>query len=343
MFVDPLPNRVTLQAIRIPRHVQDATSLIDEGCTCSNVPSTSSTAIRLPGTPMVYFGSDKLVKLTDGLGLVAGIMVGSFLRSTGAIGCHDGPYPLHAYSCGSHPITVRFTKTKDKRFGSSRNYPLSIGKNNTEKDFRPCHTCDQVSKRREGPPTPTLSTNRTKEMLLRALLLAPAVGAVGAFVVSKPICSLRLSKLSSFESDTAYRNDECSRRSIIRDTLLSLSTVAATVVGRPDQASAVYGADAKIELPDVIQGMSDRQTKQCLVESLGNRECLVYLDPDNQLYKGSEATLFLERLNGSMNALQDLPTYIETKQWNKVQGVMTGPMGTLSREKCKSLSVAIRK
>lgn len=195
-------------------------------------------------------------------------------------------------------------------------------------------------------------------MLLRALLLAPAVGAVGAFVVSKPICSLRLSKLSSFESDTAYRNDECSRRSIIRDTLLSLSTVAATVVGRPDQASAVYGADAKIELPDVIQGMSDRQTKQCLVESLGNRECLVYLDPDNQLYKGSEATLLLERLNGSMNALQDLPTYIETKQWNKVQGVMTGPMGTLSltmnelvktlepndpsREKCKSLSIAIR-
>ncbi|EJK43805.1 hypothetical protein THAOC_37713 [Thalassiosira oceanica] len=134
--------------------------------------------------------------------------------------------------------------------------------------------------------------------------------------------------------------------------------VAATVVGRPDQASAGYGADAKIELPDVIQGMSDRQTKQCLVESLGNRECLVYLDPDNQLYKGSEATLFLERLNGSMNALQDLPTYIETKQWNKVQGVMTGPMGTLSltmnelvktlepndpsREKCKSLSIAIR-
>ncbi|EJK51837.1 hypothetical protein THAOC_28957, partial [Thalassiosira oceanica] len=92
MIVGPPLIRVTLQAIRIPRHVQDATSLIDEGCTCSNVPSTSSTAIRLPGTPMVYFGSDKLVKLTDGLGLVAGAMVGSFLRSTGAIGCHDGPY-----------------------------------------------------------------------------------------------------------------------------------------------------------------------------------------------------------------------------------------------------------
>ena len=105
------------------------------------------------------------------------------------------------------------------------------------------------------------------------------------------------------------------------------------------------------------QGMSDRTNKQCLVESLGNRECLVYLDPDNQLYKGSEVPLLLERLNGSMNSLQDLPTYIETKQWNKVIGVMTGPMGNLSltmnelvkasdndisKAKCKSLSVEIR-
>ena len=193
--------------------------------------------------------------------------------------------------------------------------------------------------------------------MLRALiLLAPAVGAFVQSGVPKPVCSLRLSDLSSFESDATHRNDECSRRSIVRDTLLS--TIAAAAVGRPIRANAIYGADAKIELPDVIQGMSDRQTKQCLVESLGNRECLVYLDPDNQLYKGSEVPLLLERLNGSMNALQDLPSYIETKQWNKVQGVMTGPMGTLSltmnelvkalgpndpsKEKCKSLSIAIR-
>jgi len=199
--------------------------------------------------------------------------------------------------------------------------------------------------------------------MLKTLLLFAIAPAVGAFVtlsdsVSTSNRSLRLSKLSSIESDatTTHRNDECSRRSIVRDALLS--TIAVSLVGRPSRASAVYGADAKIEIPDVIQGMSDRTNKQCLVESLGNRECLVYLDPDNQLYKGSEVPLLLERLNGSMNALQDIPTYIETKQWNKVIGVMTGPMGNLSltmnelvkakddndisKAKCKSLSIEIR-
>jgi len=44
----------------------------------------------------------------------------------------------------------------------------------------------------------------------------------------------------------------------------------------PDYAKAVYGSDAKMMFPDPIQGMADRAGKQCLVESLGNRECLVY-------------------------------------------------------------------
>ena len=93
----------------------------------------------------------------------------------------------------------------------------------------------------------------------------------------------------------------------------------------PAVSNAVYGADAKIEIPDIVQGMSDRTNKQCLVESLGNRECLVYLDPENQLYKGSDAKLLFERLGGSLTALKDLPIYIESKQWNKVNGVLTGP------------------
>ena len=44
----------------------------------------------------------------------------------------------------------------------------------------------------------------------------------------------------------------------------------------PSVANAVYGSDAKMTFPDPIQSMSDRAGKQCLVESLGTRECLVY-------------------------------------------------------------------
>ena len=114
--------------------------------------------------------------------------------------------------------------------------------------------------------------------MLKTLLLFAIAPAVGAFVtlsdsVSTSNRSLRLSTSIESDATTTHRNDECSRRSIVRDALLS--TIAVSLVGRPSRASAVYGADAKIEIPDVIQGMSDRTNKQCLVESLGNRECLV--------------------------------------------------------------------
>ena len=51
-------------------------------------------------------------------------------------------------------------------------------------------------------------------------------------------------------------------------------TVALTML--PCVTNAVYGSDAKMTFPDPIQSMSDRAGKQCLVESLGTRECLVY-------------------------------------------------------------------
>ncbi|KAL9190184.1 hypothetical protein ACHAXT_007395 [Thalassiosira profunda] len=128
----------------------------------------------------------------------------------------------------------------------------------------------------------------------------------------------------------AIFDDEREANDSRRSFLAAAAVAVACTVAKPSVGNAVYGADAKIELPDIVQGMDDRNKKQCMVESLGTRQCLVYLDPENQLYKGSDAKLLFERLGSSVTALQDVPTYIETKQWNKVQGVLTGPMGTLS-------------
>lgn len=102
---------------------------------------------------------------------------------------------------------------------------------------------------------------------------------------------------------------------------------------------------------------SYRTNKQCLVESLGNRECLVYLDPENKLYKGNDGKVLFDRLVASVSAMKDIPDYIAAKQWNNVQTTMTGKMGNLSltmnelsklieedavKEKCRSLAVSIR-
>lgn len=99
-----------------------------------------------------------------------------------------------------------------------------------------------------------------------------------------------------------------------------------------EPANAMYGSDAKLVLPDVMQGLSDRATKQCLVESLGNRECLVYQDDEDKfLYKGADVQVLLQRIQTASSALQrDIPPLVESKQWTKITGVLTGPMGQLS-------------
>jgi hypothetical protein len=99
-----------------------------------------------------------------------------------------------------------------------------------------------------------------------------------------------------------------------------------------EPANAAFGEDAKITLPDVVQGLSDRNNKQCLVEALGTRECMVYReDKEFLLYKGADASVLLGRIQTASQALEmEIPPLVETKQWNKITGLLTGPMGQLS-------------
>jgi hypothetical protein len=100
----------------------------------------------------------------------------------------------------------------------------------------------------------------------------------------------------------------------------------------PDVAMAEYGADAKIEMPNPLQQTIDRASKQCLVESLGSRECLVYeSDAADKLYQGVDSALLLGRLEAAAAALATIPGYVQVKQWSKVSGVLTGPLGELIR------------
>mmetsp|Transcript_53290 Transcript_53290/g.79165 ORF Transcript_53290/g.79165 Transcript_53290/m.79165 type:complete len:283 (+) Transcript_53290:29-877(+) len=105
--------------------------------------------------------------------------------------------------------------------------------------------------------------------------------------------------------------------------------LSSMLTGAPQAASATYGDDAKMTLPNIVEGMTDRINKQCLVESLGNRECLLYLDPENKLYQGDDNQVLLSRLEKASAALASIPDYVEDKKWSQVLGVVTGPMGEL--------------
>ncbi|KAG7351643.1 Dictyostelium Slime mold-like repeat protein [Nitzschia inconspicua] len=143
------------------------------------------------------------------------------------------------------------------------------------------------------------------------------------------------------EDDTIIEEEEDdddvieSRRELLfamMGTVWAVTTTTTTITAFPFAAHATAGVDAKMAFPDVIQGMNDRNTKQCLVESLGNRECLVYRqdDPDKLLYKGADTQILLQRIQTTVDALQNIPPLVETKQWSKITGLLTGPMGQLS-------------
>jgi len=97
----------------------------------------------------------------------------------------------------------------------------------------------------------------------------------------------------------------------------------------PESARATAGDLANIQLPNPIEGMTNRATKQCLVESLGNRECLLYADDGAKIYQGADSQVLLDRVKKATLALATIPELIQSKKWSKVTGVMTGPMGEL--------------
>ena len=77
-------------------------------------------------------------------------------------------------------------------------------------------------------------------------------------------------QLSAIENEGRFgTNANDSRRSF-----LSVGLAFSVALANPSVSQAAYGDSAQILIPDVVQGMSDRTNKQCLVESLGNRECL---------------------------------------------------------------------
>ena len=120
-------------------------------------------------------------------------------------------------------------------------------------------------------------------------------------------------------------DDEMDRR----ETLFAMIGSLVASMSVPVAASATYGADAKIELPNPIEALANRQSGQCLVESLGNRECLVYLDPANKLYQGADNRVLLERVEKASQSLAMIPSLIELKKWSQVCGILLGPLGTL--------------
>jgi len=87
-----------------------------------------------------------------------------------------------------------------------------------------------------------------------------------------------------------------------------------TAILIPSIANAKDGDSAKIVLPNYVEYLIEQNKRT---------------DPDLVLYKGPDIELQLRRIGEAAVRLPEVATLAEAKKWSQVQGIITGPLGTL--------------
>jgi hypothetical protein len=105
-----------------------------------------------------------------------------------------------------------------------------------------------------------------------------------------------------------------SRRTFIVSTY-SFGLIAGALVGKCMTAHAKYGESSNIELPNYIDYLIEKNSQS---------------DPTAALYQGIDSTTLLKRLSEAEKRLQEVPKLAQEQKWTEINGLVTGPLGTLS-------------
>ncbi|KAL3942404.1 MAG: hypothetical protein SGBAC_003398 [Bacillariaceae sp.] len=100
-----------------------------------------------------------------------------------------------------------------------------------------------------------------------------------------------------------------------RQLILSTGGLALGFVATSLPAEAKYGTSTTMEMPNYIEYLIEKNES-------GNTE--------NALYKGTDPTVLLKRLQEANKRLAEIPALAEEKKWSQIQGIITGPLGTLA-------------
>lgn len=104
--------------------------------------------------------------------------------------------------------------------------------------------------------------------------------------------------------------DALSRRSFVA-ALVAVSGISQ--LGQPVVAS--YGDSSNIELPSYIAFLEEKNKSK---------------DPSTFLYQGNDEEILFKRLIEASTKLALIPSLAEQRKWSQIQGVLTGPLGTLA-------------
>lgn len=105
-----------------------------------------------------------------------------------------------------------------------------------------------------------------------------------------------------------------SRRTVLESWLASSSASILLWNHRASPAHAAYGDGSKIELPSYIDFLIEKNTQ---------------VDPSTFLYQGADREAQLERISAAESRIKSIPAIAQSRKWSQVQGILTGPLGTL--------------
>lgn len=119
--------------------------------------------------------------------------------------------------------------------------------------------------------------------------------------------------MSKGEGQEIHPSTEQSRKKFMQ-IALSFSLSAALSTQRPAPVSAAYGDNSNMQLPSYIDFLIEKNSSA---------------DQSKVLYKGADSEIQIKRISVAAARLNDIPLMAKEKKWSQVQGILTGPLGTL--------------
>lgn len=110
-----------------------------------------------------------------------------------------------------------------------------------------------------------------------------------------------------------------SRRKFLTTSTATATAAALLVVTQsaPLPAHAAYGSSSNMELPSYIEFLIEKNAGPA--------------DPSTFLYQGADPQIQLKRLLEASKRFGEIPGFAEDKKWSQIQGLLTGPLGTLGQ------------
>lgn len=112
-------------------------------------------------------------------------------------------------------------------------------------------------------------------------------------------------------------------KSIVTTTIGTTTIVISSTI--PSVANAKNGDSSNIVLPNYIEYLIEKNAEG---------------QPRDYIYKGPDAETQLRRIGEAGNRLPEIAALAEEKKWSQVQGIITGPLGTLLQTMNSVVSIA---